>query len=159
MWRHVKSCKTCETTNLFNMCFLGASWGAPGGPPAGSLGCPRGHWKNRVGSQLRYYALLGAPSHPPPKTWKYIEICAFIMCISYVHRYVQKNMCGSNWLWTQLIMNPIDYEFSVLFLTFRTSPATQIYYYYYYSKALGNQRNPAATQLRSPLKGYHQCYP
>ena len=94
------------------MCFLGASLGAPGGPPAGSLGGPRGHWRDRVGSQLRYYPLLGAPSHPPKK-WKYKEICAFIMCISYVHQYVQNNMCGSNWLWTQLIMNPIDYELSV----------------------------------------------
>ena len=27
---------------MFDMCFLGASWGAPGGPPAGSLGPPRG---------------------------------------------------------------------------------------------------------------------
>ena len=41
--RHSEEAPRGGSTYALDMCFVGASWRAPGGPPAGSLGGPRGH--------------------------------------------------------------------------------------------------------------------
>ena len=37
---------------MFDMCFLGVFLGAPGGPPAASLGGPRGHGREEDGETV-----------------------------------------------------------------------------------------------------------
>ena len=44
--------KICKTKEMLDMCFLGVFLGAPGGPPAASLGGPRGHGREEGGETV-----------------------------------------------------------------------------------------------------------
>ena len=57
-----------------DMCFLGVFLGAPGGPPAASLGGPRGHGREEGGE-------TAAKSENAEQNWKTYNNMCFYMCI------------------------------------------------------------------------------